>query len=96
MADDQRNGDEAEARTQGSGRGNLLRGSVLGVEWQAVIGPERATLTIGRRPVHITADGIGSYITHEMVGRWRDLGELASTIIRYHPDYSPLARRRMV
>jgi hypothetical protein len=93
MGNDQRNGDEAEARRVGQGRDNTPRGVVNGVQWQAEIGPEHARLTIGGRPIHVVRDRIGSFVTHEMVGRWRDIGELASAIIRYHPDYSPRPRR---
>lgn len=94
MADDQRNGDQSEARSTVGGEGrNVLRGTVNGVEWHAEAGPERVSLTIGRKHIHVVRDKVGSFVTHEMVGRWRDIGELASAIIRYHPDHTPRARR---
>jgi hypothetical protein len=94
MPDDQRNGDESEARANSGRENNVLKGSVRGMEWQAVIGPRQVSLKVGGKEVHVVRDEIGSFVTHVMNGRWRDIGELASAIIRYHPDYSPLARRR--
>lgn len=70
-----------------------MSGEFRGVSWGVTVDGDDVRMTIGGRRIHLTPDGIGSFVTHEMVGRWRDLAELARTILKYHPDYSPLARR---
>jgi hypothetical protein len=90
--DNRDNLDDPEAASRRSG-GRELRGTYRGVEWRAVTGREHATLTIGGRTIHVTPDDVGSFVSHAIVGRWRDLEEMAMALLRYHPDYSPLARR---
>lgn len=79
-----------------SGRGGeptVLRGTFMGASWQALLDPEHPRIVIDGREAHVRADGFGNFVTHLMVGRWHDLGELAQAITMYHPSYSPLARR---
>ena len=64
------------------------------VRRNAQVSPDQLTLTINGRRIPVMPDGIGSYVTHVMVWRWRDIEELATSILRWHPDYSPSARRR--
>jgi hypothetical protein len=77
------------------GRGGPeLAGTFLDTTWRVVLDPVRPMIIIDGREIHLEPDGVGGYLTHEMFGRWRDVAELARAIVRFHPDYSPLARRR--
>jgi hypothetical protein len=91
--DDDQNG-EAIARRPTTGE-LTASGEFRGVPWAVTLEGEEVRLTIGGRSIHVMPDGVGSFVTHEMVGRWRDLGELAQMIVKYHPAYSPLARRNI-
>ena len=91
MSDDERD-DETTARLGGEGP-RELSGELLGARWSFRREGEHAVLTVGGRDVHLRADGVGSWVTHAMVGRWRDPAELARAILLFHPDYSPLAGR---
>jgi hypothetical protein len=69
------------------------QGVHLDVAWSFQPTAERtAMLTIAGRQLHLYADALGGWITHEMAGRWSDPAVLARNIIRFHPDFSPLAR----
>lgn len=85
-------GSTETTRPDGGGE-RVASGDLLGVRWTARVEVNHVQLTIGGRAVHVTPDDTGTFVTHEMVGRWPDLRELAEMIIKYHPEYSPLARR---
>ncbi|HWB82134.1 MAG TPA: hypothetical protein VG755_44530 [Nannocystaceae bacterium] len=68
------------------------RGEFLGTEWSISWEGDHPIITIGDRRVHVEPDGHGGFITHELAGRWSDPSEIADLLVRYHPDYSPLAR----
>jgi hypothetical protein len=96
-SDDTNPGPGDEAISSGAGRpGEPSRtsGSYRGAQWHVSLDPARPRIVIDRREVHVVSDGFGGFVTHEMFGRWYDLPELARAIVRFHPDYSPLARRR--
>jgi hypothetical protein len=96
-SDDSYRGPGDEAFASGSarrGEPSPTSGTFGGVEWRAILDPQRPRIVIDGREVDVKADGFGGFVTHQMFGRWYDLGELAQAIVRFHPDYSPLARRR--
>ena len=68
-------------------------GSVLGIRWEVVQRDGHTFMNINNHSIHLHPDELGSFTTHAVTGRWASLAELAQTIIRYHPDLSPLARR---
>jgi hypothetical protein len=72
----------------------VLSGTFAGARWQVSLDPRRPRIAIDGREVHVSPDGFGNFVSHAMFGRWSDLAILAQAIVRYHPDYSPLARRR--
>lgn len=78
----------------GGGDGRSLSGTFMGTRWSVLLDPRNPRIRIDEREIHVDADGHGGFVTHEMFGRWTDLALLAQLIVRYHPDYSPLARRR--
>jgi hypothetical protein len=98
VSNDEWLGDSDEATTgprrPGGFEPRVLSGTFAGARWQVMLDPERPRIAIDGREIHVVPDGIGSFVTHAMVGRWNDLALLAQAIVRYHPDYSPLARRR--
>jgi hypothetical protein len=67
-------------------------GRCAGATWKVLLLPARPRIWSDGREVHVRADGFGNFVTHEMFGRWPDLAHLAQLIVRFHPDYSPLAR----
>lgn len=81
----------------GASPGTTARqGTHMGVSWSFQPSSDRmATLTIGDRQLHLYADAQNGWRTHAMEGRWTDVATLAQNIIRFHPDYSPLARPRI-
>jgi hypothetical protein len=68
-------------------------GEFLGTHWTISYEGADAMITIGDQRIHVQGDGHGGYTCHEIVGRWQHPGEIADALVRYHPDYSPLARR---
>ena len=70
-----------------------LSGIWMGARWNLSWEGTQPHLVVNGRRVRLRPDDVGSFTTHAMTGRWRDLGELAHAIIRFHPRYSPLARR---
>lgn len=72
--------------------GQIQRGTFKGAQWVIRRDGNQAHLEVNGRPVHLRGDGEGGFTTHAMTGRWSNLAELADAIIRFHPEYSPLAR----
>lgn len=66
-------------------------GEFLGVPWSIAFEGEDAVISIGEQRVHVHADGQGGFVSHEVVGRWRDPSQIADVLLRFHPDFSPLA-----
>lgn len=91
--DDDQGAEATTRRGSQSPQPPVRAGHHLGMAWRVVQEGGHLALQLGNRSVHLMPDGIGSFVTHAMVGRWRDVEELARAILLYHPDYSPLARR---
>jgi hypothetical protein len=81
-------------RPPGGVEPRVVSGTFAGARWQVLLDPQRPRISIDGREVHVRPDQFGTFVSHAVFGRWRDLTALAQTIVRHHPDYSPLARRR--
>jgi hypothetical protein len=72
---------------------SALSGTYLGASWRVVPDPERPRIVIDGREIHLERDSLGAFTSHLTFGRFTDPGEIARLVVRFHPDYSPLARR---
>lgn len=99
--------DEHEAVSRHSGTRTLTTGAAvphrtarsgnfMNVAWSfEPTGDRRGMLRINGQPVHLRTDLQGGWISHLMAGRWADPERLVQAIIKYHPNFNPLARPRV-